>query len=728
VLPLKEATKSGIQNIPAHKNPHKQGKSDMANNLYVAATEARSGKSLVALGLMEMLLRKIEKVGFFRPIRPEDHDHDIELISSQFNLKIPHDRMYGLTSEEISRLFSMGKKEEIVGKVIEKYRELAKMCDFVLCEGTDFASSTSVFELDINAEICKNLGSPVLLVSRARRKGISATVTRIELALDSLKEKGCQTIATIVNRVAPEHREKILEALKETRLVDQQLIYTIPDEASLGKPTVGEIARILGAEVLYGEEQLTRHVYNFTVAAMQLRNFLPRIEHGSLIITPGDRGDVIVASLAAMSSRSMANISGILLTGGLKPEKPIRTLIEGFPPVVPIISVEQNTFPTAAIVDKIHATILPDDERKIMQALAVFEKNVNVEQLAEKLITTRTSIVTPKMFEYELVQKAKRSTQQIVLPEGDEPRILRAAEALSHRGVVKITLLGNTERILKKISELGLTLEDPGIIEPQESELFDEYVDTYYALRKHKGITKENARDIISDVNYFGTMMIYKGHADGMVSGAVHSTAATIRPALEIIKARPGFSIVSSVFFMCLKDRVLVYGDCAVNPDPNPDQLAEIALTSAQTAKTFGIEPVVAMLSYSTGESGSGEDVDKVREATRIAKKRAEEIHPGLKIDGPIQYDAAVDASVARTKMPGSDVAGRATVLIFPDLNTGNNTYKAVQRSAGAIAIGPVLQGLKHPVNDLSRGCMVPDIVNTVAITAIQAQSEKGLL
>ncbi len=695
----------------------------MANSLYVAATEARSGKSVVVLGLMEMLLRKTEKVGFFRPISSKDHDHDIELISSQFNLKIPYERMYGLTTEEISGFFSMGKEEEIVEKIIGKYRELAGMCEFVLCEGTDFASSTSAFELDINAEICKNLGSPVLLVARARREGIGDTITSIELALNSLKEKGCRTIATIVNRIIPEHRGKILEALEEIRLIDNQLVYTIPDEASLGKPTVGEIARILGAEVLYGEKHLTRHVYNFTVAAMELRNFLTRIKHGSLIITSGDRGDIIVASLAAMSSRSMENISGILLTGGLKPEKPIRTLIEGFPQMVPIISVEQNTFPTAAIINNIHASILPEDERKIMQAIAVFEKNVDVVQLAEKLITTYTAIVTPKMFEYELLQKAKMFKQRIVLPEGEEPRILQAAEALLRREVVEITLLGNRERILNKISELGLRLEDPDIIEPQESDFFDDYVHTYYELRKHKGITKENARDIISDVNYFGTMMIYKGNAGGMVSGAIHSTAETIRPALEIIKTRPGFSIVSSVFFMCLKDKILVYGDCAVNSDPNPEQLAEIAFTSAQTAKIFGIEPVVAMLSYSTGESGRGEDVDKVRKATEIAK----EIHPGLKIDGPIQYDAAVDPSVARTKMPGSEVAGKATVLIFPDLNTGNNTYKAVQRSAGAMAIGPVLQGLKCPVNDLSRGCTVSDIVNTVAITAIQAQSEKGL-
>ncbi len=329
------------------------------------------------------------------------------------------------------------------------------------------------------------------------------------------------------------------------------------------------------------------------------------------------------------------------------------------------------------------------------------------------------------MFEYELLQRARANKQHIVLPEGEEERILAAAETLLHREVVDITLLGNEELIRNKTAQLGLRMDAANIIEPLQSGRFDEYVQTYYDLRKHKGITKENAYDIMSDANYFATMMIYKGHADAMVSGAVHSTAATIRPALQIIKTKPGFSIVSSVFLMCLEDRVLVYGDCAVNPDPDASQLAEIALSSAQTAKTFGIDPVVAMLSYSTGESGKGADVDKVREATRIAKEKARESFPGLKIEGPIQYDAAVDASVAKTKLPESDVAGKATTFIFPDLNTGNNTYKAVQRSAGAVAIGPVLQGLKHPVNDLSRGCTISDIVNTVAITAIQAQSEK---
>jgi phosphate acetyltransferase len=330
--------------------------------------------------------------------------------------------------------------------------------------------------------------------------------------------------------------------------------------------------------------------------------------------------------------------------------------------------------------------------------------------------------VTPIMFEYKLIQQAQSSRQHIVLPEGHEERILRASEILLQRQVVDITLLGNPEEIRQKISSLGLNLEEIKIVDPIQSELLDNYSATYYEMRKNKGISEEMARDTLADVSYFGTMMVYKDGADGMVSGAIHTTGETIRPALQIIRTKPGFSIVSSVFLMCLADRVLVYGDCAVNPDPDAEQLADIAISSVETAEIYGIEPRVAMCSYSTGESGKGKDVDKVRTATRLVKERL----PDVKIEGPIQYDAAVDAGVAKTKLPDSEVAGRATVFIFPDLNTGNNLYKAVQRSANAVAIGPVLQGLNKPVNDLSRGCSIPDIVNTVAITAIQAQQVRG--
>lgn len=705
----------------------------MADNLFIAATEVRSGKSLISLGVMEMLVRKLGKVGFFRPIirgEPEKGrlDLDIELMSYHFKLNFPPESMYGYKASDAVNLITLGREEEVIEEIIRKYNLLKSECDFVLCEGTDFETSASAFEFDINAEISRNLGAPVLLVANAHERTPEETMHSIELALDSFNDKGCQTIAMIVNRVNPNNKERVIGQLREKPSTKNLLTFDLPEIESLDKSTVGEIAKVLDAEVLFGEEELNRPVGSFTVAAMQLQNFLTRIDKESLIITPGDRADVIVACLAIASSTSVANIAGILLTGGIKPEEAIRNLIQGFPRMIPILSVRENTYPTATIVEKIHSTIDPGDDRKIARALAVFEKFVDTTELAEKVVTTKSTIVTPKMFEFDIVQKAKKFKQRIVLPEGEEERILRAAEILLRREVADIVILGSKEVIERRINQFDLDLTNATIIEPESSEMLDDYIQTYFELRKHKGITIEYAHDMMCDVNFFGTMMIYKGVADAMVSGAVHSTASTVRPSFEIIKTKKGFSIVSSVFLMCLKDHVLVYGDCAINPNPNARELAEIALTSAHTARTFGIEPIVAMLSYSTGESGKGEDVERVREATRIAREIAKESYPGLKIDGPIQYDAAADLSVARTKMPDSEVAGKATVFIFPDLNTGNNTYKAVQRSSGAVAIGPILQGLKRPVNDLSRGCTIADIVNTVAITAMQAQSEKGLI
>jgi len=485
------------------------------------------------------------------------------------------------------------------------------------------------------------------------------------------------------------------------------------------------VAEALNARVVSGQVKLNRHVEGFGVAAMQLWNVLTRVSNGDIVITPGDRADVIVGCLSALSSSSMPSIAGLILTGGLIPQEPILKLIEGYDEKIPILSVKENTFETARMADNIHAVIDPDDTIKAAQALEAFEKNVEAKELREKIIKTKVSIVTPKMFEYRLIKRAQSQKQHIVLPEGEDERILQAAEILSRRDVVDLTLLGNEKVMRDKIVKLGLQLDKVNILDVPNNDKFGDYAQTYYELRKHKGLEMDNAHDNMSELSYFGTMMVYKGDADGMVSGAAHTTRNTLRPAFEFIKTKKGFSIISSVFFMCLPDRVLVYGDCAVNPDPNADQLAEIAIASAQTAVTFDIQPIVAMLSYSTGDSGVGEDVEKVKEATKKARELAKKYSMDLKIEGPIQYDAAIDPGVAKAKLPGSDVAGRATVLIFPDLNTGNNTYKAVQRSAGAVAIGPVLQGLNKPVNDLSRGCTVTDIFNTVAITAIQAQAEK---
>jgi len=349
---------------------------------------------------------------------------------------------------------------------------------------------------------------------------------------------------------------------------------------------------------------------------------------------------------------------------------------------------------------------------------------VDLNRLEQQISAVRVRGMTPKMFTYNLLEQAKAQLQHIVLPEAYDRRILKAAAILVNRGIVKLTLLGDRQDVQRVIDkyQVPLNLEHVNVIHPSESDDLQNYAQTFFELRQHKGVTLDNALDVMMDVSYFATMMVYQGDADGMVSGAVHTTQHTIRPALQFVKTQPGFSVVSSVFFMCLEQRVLVYGDCAINPNPTAEQLAEIAISSADTAHTFGVDPKVALLSYSSGESGKGEEVEKVRAATKLARER----RPDLLIEGPIQYDAAVDPEVGAQKMQGSAVAGQATVLIFPDLNTGNNTYKAVQRETGAIAIGPVLQGLRKPVNDLSRGCTVEDIINTVAITAIQAQTAQA--
>jgi len=493
-------------------------------------------------------------------------------------------------------------------------------------------------------------------------------------------------------------------------------VYILPESASLGRPTIKDVMKWLDADVLYGRESIDARIDNYIIAAMRIRNFLDYLKPGSLVITPGDRSDILLGSLISRLSSAFPNISGILLTGGLQPETNIRKLIEGlsgFP--VPILSVKENTYDTTQKLNKVYGRIDLDDQKRIATAVGLFESHVDVEELSRQIVSFHSPTVTPKMFEYRLIQKAGRERKRVVLPEGNEERILRAADILLRREVADIILLGNTEAIQANISRLDMAR----IIQPDASAHLEAFVRTYFELRRHKGIVMDEVRDRMCDATYFGTMMVHQGLADAMVSGSITTTAHTIRPAFEIIRTRPEASLVSSLMFMCLRSRVLVFGDCAINPDPDPEQLAEIAITSAKTAEIFGIDPRVAMLSYATGQSGRGHQVDKVVEATRIARERA----PHLLLEGPLQYDAAFDPVVARTKSPESRVAGRATIFVFPDLNTGNNTYKAVQRAADVVAIGPVLQGLNRPVNDLSRGCTVADIVNTVAITAIQAQN-----
>ena len=693
----------------------------MSKTLYISADEGRTGKSAIVLGVMHTLQRELGNVAFFRPIINEQDDHDLHLILKRFDLDTPYADAYGVTLDEARELLNAGKRTQLIDIIIKKFKALEESHSFVLCEGSDFLGKDSAFEFELNTDIAATLEEPVLIVSSGQGKTGQEIIHSANLTLELMRAKGLDVVAVIVNRaqVTEGERRKILSSFKADKDGAAPAVYVVPEEPELGRPTVDDVRASLNAEVIYGQERMDVLVEEFLIAAMQVEHFLKYLSPGALVITPGDRSDIILATLASRLSSKYPDVSGIVLTGGLKPDKPVMELIEGWVGIpMPIMTVPDATFHTVKAVNDLRGRIEPDDERKVATALGLFERNVDGEELTRRFTSRESGKISPKMFEFKLIEMAQRHKMRIVLPEGMDDRILYAADILLRRDVVDLTLLGAPDKILSKSKSLGLSLEGADIIDPERAADLEDYVHTYYELRKSKGMTLEQARDEMTEGNFFGTMMVYKGAADGLVSGAIHTTAETIRPALQFIKTAPGTAIVSSVFLMCLQDRVLVFGDCAVNTNPTAEELADIAISSANTARIFGIEPRVAMLSYSTGISGKGEDVDVVAEATRLAKAKA----PDLLVEGPLQYDAAIDPATARTKAPDSKVAGRATVFIFPDLNTGNNTYKAVQRAANAVAIGPVLQGLRKPVNDLSRGCTVPDIVNTVAITAIQAQ------
>lgn len=701
----------------------------MGNNLYVTATEERSGKSVIILGIMQMLTKEVHRVAFFRPIISDTQtkDHDIHLILDYFKLEMAYEACYGCTLSEAYEHINAGREDDLHDLILKKYKALEASYDFILCEGTDFRGQETTFELEINADIAANLGAPVVLVSSGRKKTLKQMVRQTHVSIDSHAERGISLVACIINRAAAEITPQIFAALRERHHLQEAIpFYVIPENPALANPTVGDVGRWLNAAYMYSKKNLNALVKNYLIAAMRTENFLNYLEQGSLVITPGDRTDIILGTLAAKTSTAYPEVSGIVLTGGLVPSSSVRKLIEGWEGApVPIMSVKGHTFQVVQLLNELYGHIEPGDSQRIATALGAFSRYVKVNELGERFVRAKPTRITPKMFEYALMERAAQNRQRIVLPEGTCERILKAADILLRRGVADLTILGRQEQVRAKAQACGLDLTWVEVIDPQQSPLLEPFIDEYLALRRHKGMIEDIARDRLSDPTYFGTMMVYKGAADGMVSGAMNTTAHTVRPAFEFIKAKPGFTIVSSVFLMCLKDRILVYGDCAINPNPSAPQLAEIALSSAETARTFGIEPRVAMLSYATGRSGTGEDVERIVEATRIAQQMIVERDLDVVLEGPLQYDAAIDPEVARTKLPGSKVAGRATVYIFPDLNTGNNTYKAVQRAANAVAIGPVLQGLNKPVNDLSRGCTVDDIVNTVAITVIQAQAEK---
>ncbi|WP_304197232.1 phosphate acetyltransferase [Flavobacterium alvei] len=695
----------------------------MNKAIYIATSEENSGKSIVTLGLMSMLIGRTAKVGYFRPIVEDfeegELDNHIDTVINHFGLDISFHDAYAIKKSKLIKKKNKGKLGEVIDLIIEKYKQLEEQFDFVLVEGTSFIGEGAVIEMDMNVLIAKNLGIPAIIVGSGVNKTLDELVDGMCLAYDSFKQKDVEVLAVIGNKVESQNIELVTSGLKKN-LPDGVLINAIPMIPSLKNTTIQEIVKALDAKVLFGESYLNNQISSFSVGAMQLRNYLNHLKEDGLVITPGDRADIILGALQANESKNYPSISGIVLTGNIIPEDTILKLIEGLSPVVPVIAVKEGTYVISNKIGDIKPKIYANNKQKIQISIDTFEKYVDLDSLTEKFIKFEVEGMTPKMFQYNLVKRAKQHRKHIVLPEGNDDRILIAAARLYLMDVVDITILGNTKQIISKSAELGLDIDftKVNLINPRKDKNYDDYVNTYYELRKEKKMTLEIAKDLMEDGSYFGTMMVYKGHADGMVSGAAHTTQHTILPALQFIKTKPNSSVVSSIFFMCLEDRVSIFGDCAINPNPTAEQLAEIAISSADSSLAFGIEPKVAMLSYSSGSSGKGNEVDKVREATEIVKSK----RPDLKIEGPIQYDAAVDLEVGQSKMPNSEVAGHASVLVFPDLNTGNNTYKAVQRETGALAIGPMLQGLNKPVNDLSRGCTVDDIINTVVITAIQAQ------
>ncbi|OBF31516.1 phosphate acetyltransferase [Mycobacterium sp. ACS1612] len=681
--------------------------------IYVASPEGDTGKSTIALGILHRLAATTARVGVFRPITRlnENRDYILELLLAGSTAGLPYEECVGVGYQQLHE-----DPDAAIAEIVDRYHHVADQCDAVLIVGSDYTDVATPSELSTNARIAVNLGAPVVLAVKAKGRTPEQVAQVVDVCLVEIDAQHAHTAAVVANRCDPAQMAAVAEALKPLG----PKAYVLPEEPLLVAPSVAELGEAVEGSLLRGDPALlTREVMDVLVAGMTAEHVVERLTEGVAVITPGDRSDVVLAVVAAHEAEGFPSLSCVVLNGGLELHPSIASLVSGLGLRLPIITTRFGTFETASRVASARGRVTAESQRKIDTAIALMDDHVDTADLLAQLALPIPTVVTPQMFTYQLLDQARSDRKHIVLPEGEDDRILTAAGRLLSRGVADLTILGDEPKIRARAAELGVNLSAAAVLNPRTSELCDKFAEQYAELRKHKGITVEQAREIIHDVSYFGTMLVHNDMVDGMVSGAMHTTAHTVRPAFEIIKTLPDVSTVSSIFLMCLEDRVLAYGDCAIVPDPTSEQLADIAISSARTAAQFGIDPRVAMLSYSTGTSGTGADVDKVRAATELVRTRA----PDLLVEGPIQYDAAVDATVAKAKMPESEVAGRATVLIFPDLNTGNNTYKAVQRSAGAIAIGPVLQGLNKPVNDLSRGALVEDIVNTVAITAIQAQS-----
>ncbi|EKX50351.1 hypothetical protein GUITHDRAFT_93085 [Guillardia theta CCMP2712] len=674
------------------------------------------------VGLLYAVLPRAPRVGYFRPFAEGENDRSISLMRSIFRLDDSPEVMQGITVAEATKLLSHGQEKELFDQILSKYVEYRKGKDFVLVSCGRLENDSHFWSQKMAAA----LNLPVLLISDVGHESDLAIIK------GGLESSNVKIAGVLMSGLPPgnEYAETANECKEAIEQLGLRSVGMLPKSAIIHQVTMAEVVDALGAKVFFGEESLDRSIVkDITVATLDMNRMLHRlrVHPGTLVIVHSGRADVLLSLVLAARSSNYPRPAGILLTGSRNLDPDVDDILCGLNGIaMPVIGVEEDTFACTTTLLKHRPVLLPSSTTKIEAAQVLFQKHIDPKFLNQLVATNADDyVVTPKLFQHNIFSAARTDKQRIVLPEGDDPRVLAAAGELLARNLCEVTILGKEDLIQNKAKRNHVSLKGAKIVDP-ETETTEEMVDALYNARKSKGMTKELARDMLQgEPNWFGTMMMYLDQADGMVSGACHSTAATMRPALQVIKMAPGFSLVSSVFFMLLPGRVLVFGDCAINVDPTADELAEIAVASAHTARAFGILPRVAMLSYATGDSNQGPMIDKVREATKKARLLA----PNELIEGPIQFDAAVDPAVAAVKYKGQDspVAGKATVLVFPDLNAGNNAYKAVQQASKSIAVGPIMQGLRKPVNDLSRGCTIDDIVNTVVVTCLQSKASKEL-
>jgi phosphate acetyltransferase len=696
----------------------------MTSTLFLAPSGVHVGLTSVALGLLRALDSRGVRVAFFKPIGqlgdgergPERSTYFVRQVT-QLEPTAP------MPLDSAERLLAGARSDELMAHVMTDFHQSAAQADVVVVEGLVHAPDAPM-EVAMNQALIQTLGADVILVGSLGALAVDEFAERLELSAEQYAfGHRDRVIGAIVNRVPadpPERRQALAAAFARARGGSGlRLLGTVPDNPELGACRTSDVARHLNAEVMHAGDGARRRVKRFKLLARTVPNLLHTLQPGALLVTPCDRSDVVL--LVAMAALNGIPIAGLILTGevGELPRPVLELCAPALATGLPVLRVSTNSWETVRDLSAMSPEIPSDDLERLRLSMSHFAEHVDADAIARRAAAPVDARLSPAAFCYRLTERAKAIQARIVLPEGTEPRTVRAASICDQRGIARCVLLGDPQEVQRVARALEVPLSDRiEIVDP--ASLRSRHLARLVALRRHKGLTEKDASELLEDNIWVGTLMLAAGEVDGLVSGAVHSTANTIRPALQIIKTKPESRAVSSVFFMCLPEQVVVYGDCAVNPDPDVETLADIAIDGADSAERFGIVPRVAMISYSTRESGSGSDVDKVRAATRLAQSR----RPELLIDGPLQYDAAASPEVAAQKAPSSPVAGRASVFIFPDLNTGNTTYKAVQRSANVVSIGPMLQGLRRPVNDLSRGALVEDIVYTIALTAIQAGAD----